>query len=171
MTTPVGIIPHDNIAEALYALQQEVGALPRDAANPFFNSHFASFPAIKDRVDPIAKKHGLFVRQTLCTITAGDQTHDVLRNRLYFNGKVEDDDNITMHLPGATPQAHGSATTFYRRYAYTTCLGLVSASDDDDGNAASKPAIPPAATERRPSPLSGVTVGASVGAQEIDEDF
>ncbi len=160
------VTAHDNVVHALYALQQEVGALPRDAANPFYSSHFASFPAIKERVDPIAYKHGLFVRQTLRT---ADDGTDVLRNRLYFNGELEDDENVTMHLPGTTPQAHGSATTFYRRYAYTTSLGLVSASDDDDGNAASRP--PKAkATVKRAAPIRTETQPVKT-TDAIDEEF
>lgn len=163
--------PHDNIVDALFAVQQEVGPLTRDAANPYYNSNFASFPAIRAKVDPIAMAHGLFVRQSLKA--------DVLRNRLYFNGEVEDDEEVTMLRQSDSPQGHGSATTFYRRYAYTTCLGLVSETDDD-GNAASTP--PPAATTRReppvvpPTPLAERAEGmaaahAPAPAGALDPDF
>lgn len=159
MTDPL----HTSLPEALYALQQEVGELPRDSDNPFFHSKFASFPAIKRLVEPIAKKHGLFVMQTLRTSAAGT---DVLRNRLFFNGATVDDEDVTMHLPIVTPQGHGSATSFYRRYAYTTCLGLVSAADDDDGNAASAPQNAPGATVTRPAPTLTHT-----SPQPVQEDF
>lgn len=145
--------PHATLAEALYELQQEVGALPRDAVNPFYHSNFSSFPAIKEKVDPIAWKHGLFVKQALNF----DGENDLLTNILFFNGEAAEAYNVRMHLPSGVPQAHGSATTFYRRYAYTTCLGLVSEADDD-GNAASTPSVPPRATVTRPAPTLTHTV-------------
>lgn len=160
---------HDNIVDALYAVQQEVGPLTRDASNPYYNSNFASFPAIRAKVDPIAMAHGLFVRQSL--------KGEVLRNRLYFNGEVEDDEEVTMLRQSDSPQGHGSATTFYRRYAYTTCLGLVSETDDD-GNAASVP--PAAATVHREPPTrpaeplqakAQALVANHANSGKIDEDF
>jgi hypothetical protein len=147
---------HTSIVEALYDLQQEVGALHRDSDNPFFKSRFASFPAIKALVEPMAWAHGLFVRQSLRTVNGVD----VLRNRLYFNGELDDDDDVTMHLPVDNPQGHGSATSYYRRYAYTTCLGLVTEADDD-GNAASRPKA--STTARRAAPHADPETGEITG--------
>ena len=129
MTDPL----HESLDEALYEMQQEVGNLPRDSANPYFNSNFSSFPAIRTLVDPIAWKHGLLVKQAL----SFDGENDILLNTLYFNHEPAEATTIRMHLASNTPQNHGSAISFYRRYAYTTCLGLVS-DQDDDGNAASR---------------------------------
>lgn len=155
---------HASVVEALYALQQEVGALPRDSNNPFFSSRFSSFPAIRDRVDPIAFKHGLFVRQDVRNVNGAV----CLRNRLYFNGVLEDDDDVEMLLQVSNPQGFGSAVSYYRRYLYTTCLGLVSATDDDDGNAASPRPAPaaPRVVATRPTPVEP-----SASESEINEEF
>jgi hypothetical protein len=50
------------------------------------------------------------------------------------------------------PQKMGGAITYYRRYSLLALLGL--APEDDDGNAASKPAPPAKAPETRPQPPS-----------------
>lgn len=158
---------HTSLPEALYALQEEVGLIPRDADNPFFKSKFSSFPSIKTLVDPLAWKHGLLVWQTV----AGESE---IRNRLFFNGDVADDATVTMHLQVDNPQGVGSAISYYRRYLYTTCLGLVSAADEDDGNAASAPPKAaqgpqkaPQATQR-PSPLHSHTEHVT---EHVQEDF
>lgn len=55
--------------------------------------------------------------------------------------------SVTMRPTQNTPQAHGSAITYARRYALVAILGL-RIDGDDDGNAASAPAPPaPSAAE------------------------
>lgn len=162
----LAVAEHSTLDAALHALQEEVGALPRDAENPFFKSSFSSFPAIKALVDPIAWKHGLFVKQSLDY----DGINDTMLNTLYFNHEVAESTIVRLHLVKPDSQAHGSATSYMRRYAYTTCLGLVSASDDDDGNAAqavtSAPSVAPRATVTRPAPTLAHT-----SSMKAPEDF
>ena len=69
---------HTSLAEALYAIREEVGPLTRDGDNPHFNSKFTSLPALVEKVDPIAWKHGVLIRHQL--------NLDVLRHEMWFNG-------------------------------------------------------------------------------------
>lgn len=162
MTTPVGTMPdpiavHETLDEALYAIREEVGPLTRDAENPHFTSKFTSLPALVEKVDPIAKRHGVVVRHQL--------NGDSLAHQTWFNGTCVESYNIDLPNPQGTAQGLGSAITYMRRYDITTTFGLV-ADLDDDGNAASKPVEQAPVTRQAPVPAA-----ASVPSGAIDEDF
>lgn len=152
--------PHDNLAEALYAIREEVGPLTRDAENPHFTSKFTSLPALVEKVDPIAWKHGVLVRHQL--------NGEELLHELWFNGERYEVYNVPLPNPQGTAQGLGSAITYMRRYDLTSTLGLV-ADLDDDGNAASVPRAPQKAaqaTVTRPAPTLTHTE-----SDELEEDF
>lgn len=134
-------LKHDNLAEALYAIREEVGPLTRDAENPHFTSKFTSLPSLVEKVDPIAWKHGVLLHHQI----SGER----LIHELWFNGASVEEYSIPLPNPQGTAQGLGSALTYMRRYDYTTSLGLV-ADLDDDGTEASKPAAQP--TTRREPP-------------------
>lgn len=142
MTSAPREFAHETLDAALYAIREEVGPLTRDAENPHFTSKFTSLPALTEKVDPIAWKHGVLIHHTL--------NIDVLRHELWFNGERTETYDILLPNPQGTAQGLGSAVTYMRRYDITTSLGLV-ADLDDDGNAASTAA--PQAREPRPSPV------------------
>ena len=142
MTEPEAAEPlHTNLAEALYAIREEVGPLTRDAENPHFTSKFTSLPALVEKVDPIAWKHGVLIRHQL--------NLDVLRHEMWFNGANVETYDILLPNPQGTAQGLGSAITYMRRYDITSCLGLV-ADLDDDGTAASRVPEPPTTVHREP---------------------
>lgn len=153
MTEPL----HENLAEALFAIREEVGPLTRDAQNPHFSSRFTSLPALVEKVDPIAWKHGVLIHHQL----AGDH----LLHELWFNGERVEQFDIPLPNPQGTAQGLGSAISYLRRYDYTTSLGLV-ADLDDDGNAASAPQDDRRATQTRPAPIPTTRQ-----SQTIGEDF
>lgn len=137
----------ETLADALFAIRQEVGALPRDSTNPHFQSRFTSLPTLVEKVDPIAWKHGVLIHHTLSTGEDGP----CLIHELWFKGERVEVYPIPLPNPQGTAQGLGSAITYMRRYDIVTSLGLVSEADDD-GNAAS----PPPAAAPRPSPLRAV---------------
>lgn len=166
MTIPVGTLPepdieHATLDEALYAIREEVGPLTRDAENPHFTSRFTSLPALVEKVDPIAKRHGVVIRHQL--------NGDMLAHQTWFKGECVESYNIDLPNSQGTAQGLGSAITYMRRYDITTTFGLV-ADLDDDGNTASAPA--PVRQEQAPA-AAAVTRQAPVpvAAGAVDEEF
>lgn len=119
---------HTTLDEALYAIREEVGPLLRDSENPHFKSSFTSLPALVEKADPVAWKHGVLIHHT---INGADLIHE-----LWFNGERIETYNVDLPNPAGTAQGLGSAITYMRRYDTVTSLGLVS-EVDDDGAAAS----------------------------------
>jgi len=157
-------VQHETLDEALYAIRQEVGPLIRDAEADTgkYTYRYVTLPTVVEKVDPIAKTHGVILRHQL--------NLDVLRHELWFNGVNVETYDIVLPNPQGTAQGLGSAISYMRRYDAVTTFGLVA--PDDDGAAASvQPPPPPAATERRPSPVSRNGAAAAPQSGELDEDF
>lgn len=155
---------HESLAEALYAIRQEVGALPRDSENPHFKSKFTSLPVLVEKADPIAWEHGVLIHHTLST----DETGPSLVHELWFNGEKAEVYSIPLPNPQGTAQGLGSAVTYMRRYDIVTSLGLIS--EDDDGTAASAPSVAAGATQTRPAPTLTHTESQPSSAA-IDPEF
>lgn len=133
---------HTTLDEALYAIRQEVGPLIRDAEADTgkYTYRYVTLPTVVEKVDPIAKAHGVVLRHQL--------NLDVMRHELWFNNVVVEAYDILLPNPQGTAQGLGSAISYMRRYDAVTTFGLVA--PDDDGAAASAPA--PAATIHREAP-------------------
>jgi len=157
-------VEHETLADALYAIRQEVGPLFRgaEADTGKFTYRYVTLPALVERVDPIAKRHGVILRHIL--------NLDVMRHELWFNDgeKPYESYDVILPNPAGTAQGLGSAITYFRRYDYTTTFGLV-VDLDDDGAAAS---VVSPTVESRPSPLSPAgTEGGDSRTTAVDRDF
>lgn len=120
----------NELAAALAKAQGEIEGAAKTAANPFFKSKYADLASVWDACRRPLATNGLAVIQsptvnelrvsldTLIVHTSGQW----IRNTL--SCAVKDD----------TPQVIGSATTYLRRYALQSLVGV--AAEDDDGNAA-----------------------------------
>ncbi len=118
-----------NIATALSKFQGEMGAITKDASNPFYRSKFASLANIIEATrDPLAR-NGLSYAQfpieenelaTILMHTSGE----------WISGGYK------MTPIDSKPQSRGSSISYQRRYALCGILGLQV--EDDDGNAASQ---------------------------------
>jgi hypothetical protein len=140
-----------NLAGAMVKAQTELKNPPKDSVNPHFKSKYADLATVRDAVIPVFVKHGLAVMQlpcemddapaltTLVTHTSGEWLETTIKLR---PGKMD-------------PQGVGSALTYARRYALQSVAG-VAAEDDDDGNAASRPAQQQTQARPTPAPKSGV---------------
>jgi hypothetical protein len=127
MTTSESI---NEIATALAKAQGEMSGAVKDAANPFFKSKYADLASVWDACRTPLATNGLAVVQspevadgrvlleTLLVHTSGQW----IRNSLTCS--VKDD----------SPQTIGSATTYLRRYALQSLVGV--AAEDDDAEAA-----------------------------------
>lgn len=157
MSESTNEVTHETLDEALYAIRQEVGPLIRDAEADTgkYTYRYVTLPTVVEKVDPIAKNHGVVLRHQL--------NLDVMRHELWFNNVVVESYDILLPNPQGTAQGLGSAISYMRRYDAVTTFGLVA--PDDDGAAASK--IPGAVpTITRPAPTAAAFPGT-----EILEDF
>lgn len=118
------------LAKALLGFQSEALDIKKSADNPFFKSKYAPLEEIIPSIRESLKKHGLVFLQvphgadelttTICHAESGQSVSGTLK----------------MSPKDASPQGHGSAITYARRYALVSMLGL-NTEGDDDGNAAS----------------------------------
>lgn len=162
--------PHELLADALYAIRQDVGSLTRDgeADTGKYTYKYTSLPALVEKVDPIAWAHGVMIRHQL---NGEDLTHE-----LWFNGERVEVYNIVLPNPQGTAQGLGSAITYMRRYDITSTLGLV-VDLDDDGAAASRPAPQPTVPREPPvrpaEPLAAraEAIAAQHAPEALPEDF
>jgi hypothetical protein len=119
------------LVSALSKVQGEMKAAKKDSENPFFKSHYADLASIWDACRAPLAKNELAVLQY---VDAGDLVTMLAHSSGEFvNGRIA----ITTKKDGDV-QSLGSAITYLRRYALAAMVGVVT--EDDDGNAATKPA-------------------------------
>lgn len=123
---------YDKLIPALIKAQGELKHAAKDSANPHFKSKYADLATVLDTCKPALQANGLAVTHQrestdlgeflITTLWHASGQHIISRSKLQ---PVKSD-----------PQGFGSAMTYARRYDLSALIGL--ASDDDDGNAASK---------------------------------
>lgn len=116
-----------NIYNKLFKLQQEIGAVSKDANNPFYKSKYFDINSLIKQLNPLLAKHKLLLIQPIMD--------NMVTSRIFCidNGGSVDS---SLTLPEINdPQKLGSAITYYRRYTLASLLGLQA--EDDDGNLAS----------------------------------
>jgi hypothetical protein len=119
-----------NLATALQGFQKDVENVSKDSVNPFFKSKYASLESVIETVRVPLSKHGLSFSQF---------PDDMGLTTILMHSSGEWIQATSKMTPkDATPQGHGSAITYLRRYALSAILGLAT-EDDDDDNAASAP--------------------------------
>ena len=141
----------DQIAKALSAAQAAMQAAKKDASNPHFGSRYSSLAEVWDAIREPMTKQGLSVVQLPAadgkSVTVETMLMHVsgqwLRSRVTFPLRPEFSKSGAELPPSA--QQIGSAITYGRRYGLTAMVGVASADEDDDGNAASRHADPPTA--------------------------
>ena len=116
-----------SLHEKLFNLQQEIGAISKDANNPFYKSKYFDINSLIKQLQPLLKKHKLLL------------TQPILEDCVYSKVICIDGGGAevsALKLPEITdPQKLGSCVTYYRRYTLSSLLGLQA--EDDDANAAS----------------------------------
>jgi len=115
-----------NLIKSLSAFQNECPIIHKDTKG--HNYTYADHPQIFSTINPLMKKHGLCFSQLL--------ENDGLRTILFH---VESGESLESFTPipkiklGAMNeyQSFGSGVTYYRRYAISSMLGLVTDKDID----------------------------------------
>lgn len=115
------------LAEAL----PELGAAKKGNLNPHFKSKYADLGSVIEAIRPIAE-HGLWFRQV-----SHDAESGVSIETFYIHDSGElSAGKVFVPADKNNAQGFGSAQTYARRYGLQMAFGL--ATEDDDGNAASK---------------------------------
>ena len=103
-------------------------------------------------IAPLMEKHGIawtcvssMDMQGGAEDGMGGQLMETMTVKVYNTDDPSDSVENTYMFPAVNPQKVGSYETYYRRYALTKILGVVSG-DDDDGAKASENNTPPAPT-------------------------
>lgn len=99
--------------------------------------NYADLDAVLEQIKPVLFKHGLAVTQAASN--AGVQTVLMHTSAEWLSFPA-----LEVKTGQATPQAHGSALTYARRYSILAALNI--ATEDDDGKAAGAPAPKPVKT-------------------------
>ena len=119
-----------HLFKSLAAFQQEVPVIHKGTQG--FGYSYADLPAIFEKINPLLAKHGLGFTQLL-------QSKDGLSYLVTLVFHIESGENIESQiiLPQVTLkgmndyQSFGSGVTYFRRYALSSALGLVTDKDTD----------------------------------------
>lgn len=124
-----------NIAAALVRAQKAFGPALKSSTNPHFKSKYADLSACVEAVIEGLNGNGIMLMQPCHETESG-----VTVETLFIHESGETFSAGKLHVPAAKndPQGYGSALTYARRYSLMAACGI--APEDDDGNAASKPA-------------------------------
>ncbi len=121
----------DQVSTALSLAQGEFPAIEKTRINPHFKSKFANISDILSACVPVLSKHGL----TFCQGLSFTDNRLVVTTRVMHKSGQWIESELAIKPAKDDAQALGSASTYGRRYSAEAILG-VSATDDDDGNAA-----------------------------------
>jgi hypothetical protein len=134
-----------SIATAFVKAQADFGPALKTNTNPHFKSKYAGLDACVEAVIDALHKHGIALLQRTHICESGVTIETIL---IHTSGETLS--GGLLHVPASKndPQGYGSALTYARRYSLMATCGI--AAEDDDGNAASKPAT--YAKPSRPAP-------------------
>ena len=119
-----------NLYTKLINIQREVGAIAKDATNPFFKSKYFDVNSLLTELKPILNKEGVIVLQPLTNID-GKMALETLVIDSESGDQIK---SITILPENSDPQKMGSAITYFRRYSLQSMFLLQS--EDDDANLA-----------------------------------
>lgn len=124
----------NELAASLASAQMELENASKNAANPHFKSKYADLAEVLNTVRPVFAKHGLSVTQFPSYAEGLVSVRTVLMHK---SGQWMSGD-ASAPATKLDAQGVGSAITYLRRYSLAAVAGV--AQEDDDANAAVKPA-------------------------------
>jgi hypothetical protein len=122
-----------NLIESLVKAQSEMTHAHFDQTNPHFKSKFASLKSVIDAVKPALNSNGIFFMQISHPVDTGVGIETV-----FCKGDEKLSTGVVVvPVDRANAQGLGSSMTYAKRYSLAVACGI-SASEDDDGNAAAE---------------------------------
>lgn len=122
------------LATALAKAQSEFTIAGKNKANPFFKSKYADFESVVAASRPSLTKNGLSVVQTILPDAEG---FSLLHSLLLHSSGEYIESRMRINPVKTDIQAISSYTTYIKRMAYSSLVGVVTGDEsDDDGEAA-----------------------------------
>lgn len=122
------------LATALAKAQGKISHAAKENRNPHFNSKYADLASVLDACREPLSENGLSV----CQLPSKSDGSWVLVTRLIHSSGEWIQGEVPILSSKQDAQGFGSGMTYARRYGLASVVGI--AQDDDDGNAASRPA-------------------------------
>lgn len=153
----------NKIASAFVRAKREFSPALKTSTNPHFKSRYADLSACLEAVNDALLNNGIAVYQE-----TSEDANGVTVETVFLHESGEMLRGGKLHVPASKqdPQQYGSALTYCRRYSLMAACGI--AAEDDDGNAASKPAPAAQAAPAKPFDLAAACDWISK-AHTIDE--
>jgi hypothetical protein len=125
----------NKIATAFVQAQKAFGPALKSSTNPHFRSRYADLSACVEAVIDALNQHGIALMQQTSECADG-----VIVETVLIHESGESISSGKLHVPASKQdaQGYGSALTYCRRYSLMAACGI--APEDDDGNAATRPA-------------------------------
>ena len=124
----------NKIAPALVKAQMAMSDAVKSASNPFFKSKYADINSVREACIPALNANGICAMQPTVTVDGKPYVKTIL---LHESGEWIAGYTEIVSSKQNDAQSHGSGLTYARRYGLQSMTNL--GSEDDDGNAASKP--------------------------------
>lgn len=160
----------NELATALARAQGQMEGAKKEATNPHYGSRYADLAAVVDAVRGPLSENGIAWIQVPVPL---DDVHVCVETVLVHTSGQWLAGTITLPVSKADPQGHGSALTYARRYGLMALTGVPA--EDDDGNAASKPAAPAksrrAAVDRDDTAVTPGVVSVERAVQDVSRIF
>ena len=122
-----------SLHEKLFNLQQEIGAISKDADNPFYKSKYFDINKVIKVLRPLLGKHRLLLMQAPFVDFETGVEYQGTTIQCVDTGVTTKP--VHLKINATDPQKKGAESTYYRRYLLCGLLGLEA--EDDDGNVAS----------------------------------
>jgi hypothetical protein len=152
------------VAAGLAAALGEIHNATKDSKNPHFKNSYASLASVIDATKATLAENGLVVIQSpgwndgRVTVT----TRIMHESGEWIEGVAESP------VGKADPQGVGSAVTYLRRYSLAAMCGITQ--EDDDGQAASRPAPKKPKADQRTKDLLDVELGMAIMEGVVTEE-
>jgi len=136
------------IATALVKAQKEFGPALKTSTNPHFRSKYADLAACVEAVIDALNNNGIYLMQMTHETPDGAMAETVF---LHESGEMLSAGKLFFPASKHDAQGYASSLSYVRRYSLMAACGI--APEDNDGNAASKPAPKPVPkVEPKPEP-------------------
>src|SRR6266850_4667884 len=122
-----------DLAIALAKAQGEMPIAGLNKQNPYFKSRYADLTSVVTAARPALAKHGLSVVQN---ILRNDEGQSVLHTILLHSSGQFIESRMLINPPKPDIQTVSSFTTYLKRMAYASLVGVVTGEEDDDGEIA-----------------------------------
>jgi len=152
-----------NIASALVRAQRGFAPALKTSTNPHFRSKYVDLAGCIEAVVDALNAAGIALIQRTSEDSTGVTVETVF---VHESGEMMECGKLHVPASKQDAQGYGSALTYARRYSLMAAAGI--APEDDDGNAASRPAPKVSATKTDLVPPNRMAIVADVAAA-IDE--